>query len=96
VRRNDDQRHAATQGHPEQGQIDQILSRIHDRSLRNEAKLLELAGRHEASREREEAQNDLGRDGGHSRRREQLRLLSEPQIVLGGTHQARCKSAERM
>ena len=76
----------------EQREVDQVLAAIGDRPRRHD--LLELAGRHQAAREGEEAEDDLEHDRAGAERR-QLAVL-EPDQVLGGADQAGGEAAERV
>ena len=90
------QRDAGRRGDTEQRQVGHVLQRIGDRPLRDPLDLLELAGRHQAAGEGEEAEDDLDDDGDHAERRQVLGRLPEPEVELGRAHQAGGQSAERV
>ncbi len=85
-----------TSATPKQTDVGDVLKRIGDRPLRNPLHLLQLPGRHEAAGEGQVAEDDLDDDRDHPERREMLRALRIPEVVLGRADEAGGQAAERV
>ena len=81
---------------PEQQQVDHVLHRIGDRPLRNPPHFLQLAGRHDAAGEREIAEQHLGDERDHPKRRQMAPALAHLQVVLGGPDETCRQAAKRV
>ena len=88
-----DQGDAAGDRDAEEAEVARVLEGVGDGPLGDELHLLQLARRHEAAREGQEAQDDLDDERDHAEGGEALGL-AQPQVELGGADEAGGEAAE--
>ena len=95
-RRTPRDRAGERQREAEQREVADVLERVRDRPLRHPFHFLQLARRHQAARQRQVAEDDLGDERDHPERRQVFAAFRQPQVVLRGADEAGGRAAERV